>query len=57
MALAMKKSYKYIDNQMTKWLPTRYLAATIDLNEALTCEKYFEQAVGEDTNVNITEVC
>lgn len=42
---------------MTNWLPTRFLAATIDTNDDLTCENYFFNAVGNETNVNITQVC
>jgi hypothetical protein len=57
MALSLKKSYSYVDDQMTNWLPTRFLAATVDLDDDLTCEGYFTDAVGNDTNVNITQVC
>jgi len=41
---------------MTNWLPTRFLAATIDLDETgdLTCEKFFSEAIDPtSTAVNV----
>lgn len=56
-AVALKKSYALVEDQMTNWLSTRFLAATLDLDETVTCRKYFKHALSNDTKVDVQKTC
>lgn len=57
LAATLKKSYTLVNTQMEKWLPTRFLAAQIDINDQ-TCAYFLNQAVDASTSkCNVDEVC
>jgi len=51
---ALKKSYAYIQDQMVNWLPTRYLAAWMNVNQR-DCSSYLTLASTNETKV--AEIC
>ena len=60
MALTLKKSYFLVEDQMGTWLPTRFLAATIDVDDTgdLTCQNFFNEAKDPDNStMDVEQIC